>query len=149
MNTTRNTRTSNQKFFVKYSNKNVEFIGAESRAVKCGEIWMASLPEQNGSIQGGYRPVFIISNDINNQYSTVVNVIPMTTKMNKRNLPCHVEIWDYEKYGLSAPSTILVEQITTIRKEDLKYYIGEIRDIDMLMRVFRSMQSQFPILDIK
>ena len=141
--------TSNKKFFVKYSNQNVEFIGAESRDVKCGEIWMASLPVQNGSVQGGYRPVFIISNDKNNHYSTVINVIPMTTKMNKRNLPCHVEIWDYEKYGLASPSTLLVEQISTIRKDDLKYYIGKITDIDMLMRIYRAMQSQFPVLDIK
>ena len=77
-----------------------------------------------------------------------MNVIPMTTKMNKRNLPCHVEIWDYEKYGLTAPSTIMVEQITTIQKENLRYYMGSISDLDMLMRIFRAMQAQFPMLSI-
>ena len=136
-------------FFIKYSNNDVEFIGAENRAVKCGEIWMAYLPEQDGSIQGGHRPVFVVSNNKNNQYSTVINVIPMTTKMNKRNLPCHVEIWDYKKYGLTAPSTLLVEQFTTLKKENLRYYMGEITDVDMLMRVCRAMQSQFPILNME
>lgn len=136
-------------FFIKYANNDVEFIGAENRAVKCGEIWMAYLPEQDGSIQGGHRPVFVVSNNKNNQYSTVINVIPMTTKMNKRNLPCHVEIWDYEKYGLTAPSTLLVEQFTTLKKENLRYYMGEITDVDMLMRVCRAMQSQFPILNME
>lgn len=38
-------------FFIKYENNSVEFIGAESRDVKCGEIWMANLPSQDGSIQ--------------------------------------------------------------------------------------------------
>lgn len=134
-------------FFIKYENNSVEFIGAESRDVKCGEIWMANLPSQDGSIQGGHRPVFIISNDKNNQHSTVINAIPLTTKMNKRNLPCHVEIWDHKKYGLTAPSTLLVEQLTTVQKENLRYYMGEIKDVDMLMRICRAMQSQFPILD--
>lgn len=142
---------SNQSmtFFIKYDSKNkdVEFIGAENRYVKCGDIWMANL-EGDGSIQSGHRPVFILSNDKNNKHSTVMNVIPMTTKMNKRNLPCHVEIWDHKKYGLTAPSTLLIEQITTIKKENLRYHMGEIKDIDMLMRICRAMQSQFPVLSI-
>lgn len=134
-------------FFIKYENNNVDFISTESHDVKCGEIWMADLQSQDGSIQGGHRPVFIISNNKNNQHSTVINAIPLTTKMNKRNLPCHVEIWDYKKYGLTAPSTLLIEQLTTVQKENLRYYMGEIKDIDMLMRVCRAMQSQFPILE--
>ena len=132
-------------FFIKYDN-DVEFIGAESRDVKCGEIWMANLPSQDGSIQGGHRPVFVISNDKNNKHSTVINAIPLTTKMNKRNLPCHVEIWDHKKYGLTAPSTLLIEQLTTIQKENLRYYMGEIDDTDVLMCICQAMQSQFPIL---
>jgi len=132
-------------FFIKFNN-DVEFIGAEGRDIKCGEIWMANLPSQNGSIQSGHRPVFIISNNKNNKHSTVVNVIPLTTKMNKRDLPCHVEIWDHKKYGLTAPSTLLVEQLTTVQKENLRYYMGEIKDVDMLMCICQAMQSQFPVL---
>ena len=135
-------------FFIKCNDNNVEFIGAETRAVKCGDIWMANLPSCDGSVQSGHRPILIISNNKNNQHSTVINVVPLTTKMNKRNLPCHVEIWDYKKYGLTAPSTLLIEQLTTIQKENLNYYMGEINDIDMLIRICRAMQVQFPILDI-
>ena len=135
-------------FFIKCENNNIEFIGTESREIKCGEIWMAQIPEKKGSIQGGHRPVLIISNNKNNQHSNVVNAIPMTTKMNKRNLPCHVEIWDYEKYGLNAPSTIMVEQITTIQKENLRYYMGSISDLDMLVRIYRAMRVQFPMIGI-
>ena len=110
------------------------------------EIWMADLGERSGSLQSGRRPVLIVSNDKNNRYSSVLNVIPMTTKMNKRNLPCHVEIWDYKKYGLLAPSTLLIEQLSTISKENLIYNMGKIIDVDMLMRICRAMQSQFPIM---
>ena len=49
-----------------------------------GEIWMCNLTNKDGSVQSGYRPVFILSNDKNNTYSTTLNVIPITSKMNKR-----------------------------------------------------------------
>ena len=109
---------------------------------------MAEISGKSGSIQSGHRPVFILSNNKNNKCSTVLNVIPMTTKMNKRNLPCHVEIWDYKRYGLNAPSTLMVEQITTIEKESLRYYMGEVADVDILTRIYRAMKSQFPVLAI-
>ena len=45
------------------------------------EIWMADLGDRGGSVQSGRRPVLIVSNDKNNVYSSVVNVMPMTTKI--------------------------------------------------------------------
>lgn len=110
------------------------------------EIWMADLGERSGSLQSGRRPVLIVSNDKNNRYSSVLNVIPMTTKMNKRNLPCHVEIYDYEKFGLNAPSTIMVEQLTVVDKKDLMFRIGKINDDRILMEICDAMAVQFPVL---
>ena len=110
------------------------------------EIWMADLGERSGSLQSGRRPVLIVSNDKNNRYSSVLNVIPMTTKMNKRNLPCHVEIYDYEKFGLNAPSTIMVEQLTVVDKESLMFRVGKINDDRILMEICDAMTVQFPVL---
>jgi len=110
------------------------------------EIWMADLGERSGSLQSGRRPVLIVSNDKNNRYSSVLNVIPMTTKMNKRNLPCHVEIYDYEKFGLNAPSTIMVEQLTVVDKKSLMFRVGKINDDRILMEICDAMAVQFPVL---
>ena len=110
------------------------------------EIWMADLGERSGSLQSGRRPVLIVSNDKNNRYSSVLNVIPMTTKMNKRNLPCHVEIHDYEKFGLNAPSTIMVEQLTVVDKKSLMFRVGKINDDRILMEICDAMAVQFPVL---
>ena len=110
------------------------------------EIWMADLGERSGSLQSGRRPVLIVSNDKNNRYSSVLNVIQMTTKMNKRNLPCHVEIYDYEKFSLNAPSTIMVEQLTVVDKKDLMFRIGKINDDRILMEICDAMAVQFPVL---
>lgn len=113
---------------------------------KCGELWMCDLGENEGSVQSGYRPVFIVSNDKNNQYSTTVNVFPLTSKINKKKLPVHVEIWNYQKYGLDSPSTILVEQPMTVPISKLKRRIGEIDDIFLLESICKAIGIQFPIV---
>ena len=110
------------------------------------EIWMADLGEKSGSVQSGRRPVLIVSNDKNNRYSSVVNIMPMTTKMNKRNLPCHVELYNYERFGLNAPSTIMVEQLTSIDKSNLLFRIGKVDDNKVLSEICRAMTAQFPVL---
>lgn len=115
---------------------------------KCGEVWMCELVSKNGSIQNGRRPVFILSNNKNNTYAPTLNVIPLTTKMNKKRLPIHVELWNYEQYGLNKPSTMLIEQITTIPMENLIKCIGNISDDDILKNIVAAMSIQFPIMQL-
>lgn len=126
----------------KYQNNNTD-----SRP-RCGEIWMCNLSTKGGSVQNGYRPVFILSNDKNNTYSTTLNIIPITTKMNKRKLPVHVELWEYEKYGLKAPSTMLIEQIMTINVENLDRKIGQVADSETLNDIGNAIKVQFPIMQL-
>ena len=75
-----------------------------------------------------------------------MNVFPLTTKMNKKKLPVHVEIWDYQKYGLNSPSTILVEQPMTVSASKLSKCIGKIDDVDLLESICKAMGIQFPII---
>lgn len=149
----RATRTTNKNKVVfrsygKMENGEFKFITPEVTYPKCGEIWKCDLGENDGSIQSGYRPVFILSNNKNNKFSTTVNVFPLTTKMNKRNLPVHVELWDYEEYGLSQPSTILVEQPMTVSVDKLTRRLGAITDAKMLQKICEAMGIQFPIISI-
>lgn len=108
---------------------------------------MCNLTGRDGSVQSGYRPVFIVSNNRNNTHSPVVNIIPITTKMSKR-LPVHVELWSYKKFGLTAPSTILVEQITTVNMNDLDKRIGSVNDKNVLGQINRAMLVQFPVMSV-
>lgn len=110
------------------------------------EIWMCNLVNSDGSIQTGYRPVFILSNDMNNTHSTTLNIIPITSKMSKRKLPVHVELWSYRKYGSKTPSTMLVEQVMTISIEHLDRCIGAVNDNKTLADISRAMAIQFPVL---
>ena len=115
---------------------------------KCGEIWMCQLTSKDSSVQNGYRPVFILSNNKNNTYAPTLNIIPLTTKMNKRQLPIHVEIRDYKKCGLKKPSTMLIEQITTISMVSLDKCIGSVDDVNILRNIWTAISVQFPILQM-
>ena len=89
--------------------------------------------------------MFILSNNQNNIYSSTLNVIPITSKMNKRKLPVHVELWNYSILGLKTPSTMMVEQTTTVSIESRERKIGVISDHTILTNICRAIIVQFPI----
>ncbi len=90
--------------------------------IERGQIYMANLGQGKGSIQGGSRPVVVISNPLNNKYSPTINVLPITSKT-KNNLPVHVDIG--KECGLITESTVLVEQLITINKSQLISLVGK------------------------
>ena len=62
------------------------------REIKRGDIYKADLSPVVGSEQGGIRPVVIVQNDMGNRYSPTIIVVPITTRLNKKNLPTHTKI---------------------------------------------------------
>lgn len=88
-----------------------------------GDIYMADLGEDEGSLQSGKRPVIVVSNNAANKFSPVITIIPMTTKR-KKKLPTHVYIQDC---GLPIPSLALAEQITSINKSHFIQKLGSIQ----------------------
>ena len=82
-----------------------------------GDIYTAALGKRTkSSIQTGFRPVLIVSNNRANRFSPVVTIIPITGSRNKKKLPTHVHLTDC---GLNRPSIALAEQITSIDKSRL------------------------------
>lgn len=73
------------------------------------EAWLCNLPTNENHIQYGIRPVVIVSNNKNNEYSPNVTVVPVTTKY--KGLPTHVKIGN--------ESIACCEQILTIPKHYL------------------------------
>lgn len=92
------------------------------------EVWYANLPMKKGSsVQGGSRPVVIVSNDICNEVNSVITVVPMTRQMKKLTLPTHAVI-DAPDGG---QSVVLAEQIMTIDKSRLDNRLGRIKENDL------------------
>lgn len=113
----------------------------DGKMCRNGDIFMAKLEEgvNGGSIQTGFRPVLIVSNDKANQFSPVINIIPITSKLGKHKLPTHVLI---KGCGLLQISIALVEQITSINKSQLSRYMGTIKKTEYEMKVKQAIGIQ-------
>ena len=84
------------------------------------EIWYARLRTPDWSrVQGGTRPVVIVSNDTANVYSPVITVVPMTSRMKKLIQPTHVLLTPDDCEGIRCESLALAEQVTSIDKTQL------------------------------
>ena len=70
------------------------------------QTWVCST---RGSIQGCMRPVVVVSNNMANKHSTIITVVPLSTKnlLKKRNLPTHVFVSAYKKRGTGATQYLL------------------------------------------
>lgn len=87
-----------------------------------GDVWTARLDPTVGSEIKKTRPVVIISNDINNQFSPLVSVLPVSDKGTK-TYPFEVPVSEGGS-GVSKPSKIRCQQIRTIDKERLVKKLG-------------------------
>lgn len=68
--------------------------------------------------------MLIVSNDKANEFSPVITIIPITSKLGKKKLPTHVYM---KSCGLTKPSIALAEQITSINKSRLTKKVGSIK----------------------
>ena len=93
-----------------------------------GEIHYCKLPkrEEKSNVQTGIRPCIIISNNANNRFSGIIKVMPITSKIKKLNLPCHVLIEADVFNGLTVDSMAMAEQVVTIEKDYVLEKIGRI-----------------------
>lgn len=114
-----------------------------------GDIWFANLGSHpNSSVQGGCRPVIILSNNIGNAHADTVNIVPMTRHLKKPELPCHTELTPdciSDKRQFLETSMVLAEQVTTISKYALRNYAGRITDSGVLSRIEQSVAAQLGI----
>ena len=67
-----------------------------------------------GNIQGGMRPLLVVSNDTGNYFSNICLVVPLTHNLKKRRLPVHAIV-----SGINKLSMVLCEQIFTINQDDI------------------------------
>ena len=89
---------------------------------KFGDVYYVRSAPTVGSEQRGGRPAIIVSNNIGNQRSDIVEVVYLTTAP-KADLPTHVKI---PAQGRIQDSTALCEQIDTVSQTRLATWVGSL-----------------------
>ena len=106
------------------------------------EIWYADLPlDRRTSVQGGNRPVLIVSNDTCNVVSSTITVIPLTTQIKHPSQPTHVVI-EMESGEISM---VLAEQIMTIDKRKLNRRIDVCEEPEVVGKIEAAIKEQLSL----
>ena len=94
--------------------------------IKRGEIYLAALDPVVGKEISKTRPVVILSNDKNNEFSGTVTILPITSKNLKRIYP--FEVFLAKGSGnLPKDSKVKADQIRTLDKMRIIRLLGKLR----------------------
>lgn len=99
--------------------------------IKRGEIHLAALDPTIGRETAKTRPVVIVSNDVNNQFSGTVTVLPITSKNLQKIYPFEAML-PKGAGNLPKNSKVKADQIRTLDKRRIIKRIGRLSDEDMI-----------------
>ena len=106
--------------------------------IKRGEIYLAALDPVVGKEISKTRPVVIVSNDKNNEFSGTVSILPVTSKNLKRIYPFEVFL-SRGSGNLPKDSKVKADQIRTLDKRRIIRVIGKLRkdEIDEIEKALK------------
>ena len=122
--------------------------GSEKMEVLKGDIFYIQKGGRvTGSEQYPERPAVVVSNNVGNEHSGIVEVVYLTSQP-KKDLPTHAKV------VCSVPSVALCEQINTVSKERLGSYIRtctekEMADIDAALKISLGLENDNSNLEAK
>ena len=94
--------------------------------IKRGEIYWVNLDPVVGSEIAKTRPNLVVSNDVNNQFSDTVTILPITSNVSK--------VYPFEVFlprklsGLKEDSKVKADQIHTVDKRRLGKVAGTVQE---------------------
>jgi mRNA interferase MazF len=105
-----------------------------------GEVWWVNFEPSAGGETRKQRPAIIVSNNVANRFLNRVQVVPLTSKVEK--------IYPSEAAVTinGTPSKALADQLTTVSKTRLSNKIGHVSKQDML-QVAHAIKRQLDLLD--
>jgi mRNA interferase MazF len=110
------------------------------REIRRGDIYYVNLgSDRRGSLQKNIRPWIILSNNLSNRYSSILNGCSITSQLDKTDLPVHVRI---KGHGLMKESVVLAETVESIdKKSQLLTYVGHVDEATM-MKIDKAIKIQ-------
>ena len=106
--------------------------------IKRGFLYLAALDPVVGHEIAKTRPVAVISNDKNNEFSGTVTVLPLTSKNLREIYPFEVYL-DKGTGNLPKNSKVKADQIRTLDKTRIVNFIGTLQkeDLDQIDKAIR------------
>jgi len=98
---------------------------AEASFPRYGDIYEVNLDPVVGAETGKRRPALVVSNDINNEFSQTVTVLPITGQPASKQYPFEVHV-PKGAGGLTADSRIKANQVRTVDKRRLVSFRGSL-----------------------
>jgi len=95
--------------------------------IRRGEIYLAALGPVVGKEISKTRPVVVISNDKNNEFSATVTILPLTSRSLRKIYPFEVFL-PKGAGNLPKDSKIKADQIRTLDKSRLLTLIGKLEE---------------------
>ncbi len=109
------------------------------------EIYRANLDPVVGSEQGKSRPVLIVSENLINDLLNSINIVPITSRRNNRQVYPNEVLIPKRIYGLENESIVLCHQIRTIDKKRLSLKYGSINKSEIQNEVLEAISFQLGI----
>lgn len=110
-----------------------------------GDIFYVNLNNAVGDVQNGIRPCVVVSNNVYNERSKNVTIVPITSNLN-RIIKTHVIIDKYKatEIGLKKESKILCENVVGISKEQLLQRVGHLT-IELKKQINEALKIQLAL----
>jgi mRNA interferase MazF len=106
--------------------------------IRRGGCYLAGLDPVLGHEISKTRPVVVVSNDKNNQFSGTVTILPVTSQSLQKTYPFEVFLSKGEA-NLPKDSKVKADQIRTLDKRRLVKFIGTLND-DQMEQVDRAVR---------
>lgn len=100
--------------------------------VKRGDVHIVELDPTRGSELKKTRPAVIIQNDVDNRYSPITVIAPITSKFDSTLYPTEVLVKPPEG-GLRAESVVLLNQLRAVDKSRLGRRLGSLKPTTMAL----------------
>lgn len=115
--------------------------------IKRGDICIAVLDPVMGKEMSKTRPVVVVSNDKNNEFSGTVTILPITSQNLEKIYPFEV-FFSKGKGNLPKDSKVKADQIRTIDKIRLRAHWGkfkknEMGEIEKALKIHLALQLGF------
>jgi len=112
--------------------------------IKRGEIYLACLDPVIGKEIAKTRPVIVISNDKNNEFSGTVSILPLSSKHLDKIFPFEVLLIK-GMANLPKDSKIKADQIHTLDKGRLLHRIGKVNN-DVIASIEKAVKIHLQLL---